>query len=153
MSALMSSTNWKINLISREKQLFIHYYLFIWNRLVNEERVLEVEIEQGMTDGLEQRFTAEGEPHTDGEPGDLRLRIQTAPHSIFERRGDDLYTNVTISLADALAGKLHCHHNHLNYCEITCEFRFRLWIRYWTLGWPQSSYRSWQSDLARCSYS
>jgi len=76
------------------------------NRLVNEERVLEVEIEQGMTDGSEQRFTAEGEPHTDGEPGDLRLRIQTAPHSIFERRGDDLYTNVTISLADALAGEL-----------------------------------------------
>nr|SVE74066.1 EOG090X02IK [Daphnia barbata] len=73
-------------------------------KLVNEERVLEVEIEQGMTDGSEQRFTAEGEPHTDGEPGDLRLRIQTVPHSIFERRGDDLYTNVTISLADALAG-------------------------------------------------
>nr|SVE91644.1 EOG090X02IK [Daphnia sinensis] len=72
-------------------------------RLVNEERVLEVEIEQGMTDGSEQRFTAEGEPHTDGEPGDLRLRIQTSPHSVFERRGDDLYTNVTISLADALA--------------------------------------------------
>jgi DnaJ family protein B protein 11 len=64
-----------------------------------------------MTDGSEQRFTAEGEPHTDGEPGDLRLRIQTAPHSIFERRGDDLYTNVTISLADALAGKL----THKNY--------------------------------------
>lgn len=64
-----------------------------------------MEIEQGMTDGAEQRFTAEGEPHTDGEPGDLRLRIQTSPHSIFERRGDDLYTNVTISLADALAGK------------------------------------------------
>ncbi|XP_059352705.1 EGF domain-specific O-linked N-acetylglucosamine transferase-like [Daphnia carinata] len=73
-------------------------------KLVNEERVLEVEIEQGMTDGSEQRFTAEGEPHTDGEPGDLRLRIQTSPHSVFERRGDDLYTNVTISLADALAG-------------------------------------------------
>lgn len=84
---------------------------FLFNfsiRLVNEERVLEVEIEQGMTDGQEQRFTAEGEPHMDGEPGDLRLRILTAPHSTFERRGDDLYTNVTISLADALAGKF-CH--------------------------------------------
>lgn len=58
-----------------------------------------------MTDGQEQRFTAEGEPHMDGEPGDLRLRIQTTPHPTFERKGDDLYTNVTISLADALAGK------------------------------------------------
>lgn len=72
--------------------------------MVNEERVLEIEIEQGMSDGQEQRFTAEGEPHMDGEPGDLRLRIQTSPHPQFERRGDDLYTNVTISLADALGG-------------------------------------------------
>lgn len=73
-------------------------------KMVNEERVLEIEIEQGMSDGQEQRFTAEGEPHMDGEPGDLRLRIQTSPHPQFERRGDDLYTNVTISLADALGG-------------------------------------------------
>lgn len=71
---------------------------------MNEERVLEIEVEQGMQDGQEQKFTAEGEPHTDGEPGDLRLRIQTTPHPVFERRGDDLYTNVTISLADALGG-------------------------------------------------
>lgn len=26
------------------------------------------------------------------------------PHPVFERRGDDLYTNVTISLTDALVG-------------------------------------------------
>jgi len=31
-------------------------------------------------------------------------RIQTIPHPIFERKGDDLYTNVTISLQDALLG-------------------------------------------------
>ncbi|KAI7697331.1 DnaJ -like protein subfamily B member 11 [Sarcoptes scabiei] len=73
-------------------------------RLANEEKTLEVEIEPGMEDGQEQRFIAEGEPHIDGEPGDLRLKIRTTPHSVFERRGDDLYTNVTISLVDALIG-------------------------------------------------
>lgn len=31
-------------------------------------------------------------------------RIRTLPHSVFERRGDDLYTNITISLQDALLG-------------------------------------------------
>lgn len=67
-------------------------------KLVNEERVLELEVEQGMVDGQETRFTAEGEPHLDGEPGDLILKIKTQPHPVFERRGDDLYTNVTISL-------------------------------------------------------
>uniref|UniRef100_A0A1L8DTS7 Putative molecular chaperone dnaj superfamily n=2 Tax=Nyssomyia neivai TaxID=330878 RepID=A0A1L8DTS7_9DIPT len=73
-------------------------------KLVNEERTLEVEVEAGMKDGQETRFVAEGEPHMDGEPGDLIIRIVTAPHEKFERRGDDLYTNVTISLQDALTG-------------------------------------------------
>merc|ERR1712210_39588 len=53
---------------------------------------------------METKFVAEGEPHVDGEPGDLILRIQTRPHPKFERRGDDLYTNVTVSLVDALNG-------------------------------------------------
>ncbi|XP_059473047.1 dnaJ homolog shv [Neocloeon triangulifer] len=73
-------------------------------KLVNEERILEVEVEPGMTDGQEQKFVAEGEPHLDGEPGDLILRIKTTPHAKFERRGDDLYTNITLSLQDALVG-------------------------------------------------
>lgn len=73
-------------------------------KLVNEERILEVEIETGVQDGHEQKFVAEGEPHLDGEPGDLILKIKQMPHSKFERKGDDLYTNVTISLQDALIG-------------------------------------------------
>ena len=94
-------------------------------KLVNEEKVLEVEIESGMQDGQEQRFIAEGEPHVDGEPGDLRLRIRTTPHSVFERRGDDLYTNVTISLIDALVGfqmnitHLDGHQVHIQRDKIT----------------------------------
>lgn len=73
-------------------------------KLVNEERLLEIEIESGMQDGQETKFVAEGEPHLDGEPGDLIIKIRTAPHPVFERKGDDLYTNVTISLQDALIG-------------------------------------------------
>lgn len=73
-------------------------------RLVNEERVLEIEVEAGMADGQETRFVAEGEPHMDGDAGDLVVRVVTQPHGRFERRGDDLYTNVTISLLDALVG-------------------------------------------------
>ena len=73
-------------------------------KIDTEQRTLEVEIEIGMRDGQEQRFVAEGEPHIDGEPGDLRVRIRTQPHPTFERRGDDLYTNITISLTDALTG-------------------------------------------------
>ncbi|KAA8593102.1 hypothetical protein FQN60_018557 [Etheostoma spectabile] len=73
-------------------------------KLVNEERTLEVEIEQGVRDEMEYPFIGEGEPHIDGEPGDLRFRIKVLKHPVFERRGDDLYTNVTISLVEALIG-------------------------------------------------
>lgn len=52
-------------------------------RLVNEERTLEFEIEPGMVDGQEHKFIGEGEPHIDGEPGDLIIKIKTMPHERF----------------------------------------------------------------------
>ncbi|XP_017475828.1 PREDICTED: dnaJ homolog subfamily B member 11 [Rhagoletis zephyria] len=73
-------------------------------KLVNEERTLEFEVEAGMVDGQETKFVAEGEPHLDGEPGDLIIKVLQTPHDRFQRKGDDLYTNVTISLQDALIG-------------------------------------------------
>ncbi|MCL4124062.1 UNVERIFIED_CONTAM: hypothetical protein GTU68_059006 [Idotea baltica] len=49
-------------------------------KLVNEERTLEFEIEPGMVDGQEHTFIGEGEPHIDGDPGDLVIKIKTMPH-------------------------------------------------------------------------
>jgi DnaJ family protein B protein 11 len=57
-----------------------------------------------MDNGQEIRFAGEGEPHIEGEPGDLIFKVRVQPHNIFERRGLDLYTNVTISLVQALSG-------------------------------------------------
>ena len=71
---------------------------------MNEERQLEIEIEPGMINGQEIKFVHEGEPHVDGEPGDLIFKIKALVHEKFERRGNDLYTNLTISLEDALVG-------------------------------------------------
>lgn len=94
-------------------------------RFVNEEHPLEFEVEPGMMDGMEHRFVSEGEPHVDGEPGDLVLQIRSYPHSRFERRGDDLYTNVTVSLVDALSGfemdieHLDGHHVHVSREKVT----------------------------------
>ncbi|VDK63820.1 unnamed protein product, partial [Anisakis simplex] len=53
---------------------------------------------------VKQVFAGEGEPHIEGDPGDLKFKLQIQKHPIFERRGMDLYTNVTISLQDALNG-------------------------------------------------
>eukprot|EP00731_Ephydatia_muelleri_P019954 Em0012g779a len=73
-------------------------------QFVNEEKILEIEIEPGMRDGYQYPFVSEGEPHVDGQPGDLIFVIKTQKHATFERRGDNLHTNVTISLRDALVG-------------------------------------------------
>ena len=45
-----------------------------------EEKQLEIEIEPGMRDGQVYPFVAEGEPHLDGEPGDLKFRIRQQKH-------------------------------------------------------------------------
>ncbi|XP_058082872.1 dnaJ protein ERDJ3B [Magnolia sinica] len=63
-----------------------------------------VDIEKGMQDGQEVVFYEDGEPVIDGEPGDLKFRIKTAPHDRFRREGNDLHTTVTISLLQALVG-------------------------------------------------
>ena len=43
-------------------------------------------------------------PSAAGEHGDLHVVLRTQPHPTFERRGDGLLANVTISLLDALVG-------------------------------------------------
>ncbi|CAI4226572.1 unnamed protein product [Auanema sp. JU1783] len=89
-------------------------------KLVQETKTLEVEVEVGADDGHEQVFVGEGEPHIEGEPGDLKFRIQIQKHPRFERRGDDLYTNVTISLEDALNG-FTMEIEHLDGHKVTVE--------------------------------
>lgn len=63
-----------------------------------------VDIEKGMQDGQEVTFYEDGEPMIDGEAGDLRFRIHTAPHDVFRREGNDLHATVTITLVQALVG-------------------------------------------------
>ncbi|TYI69351.1 hypothetical protein E1A91_D08G149200v1 [Gossypium mustelinum] len=63
-----------------------------------------IDIEKGMQDGQEVVFYEDGEPIVDGEPGDLKFRIRTAPHDRFRREGDDLHATVTITLVQALVG-------------------------------------------------
>ncbi|GLU07290.1 hypothetical protein SLE2022_242540 [Rubroshorea leprosula] len=65
---------------------------------------ITVDIEKGMQDGEEVVFYDDGEPKIDGEPGDLKFRIRTAPHNRFRREVNDLHTTVTVTLVEALVG-------------------------------------------------
>lgn len=92
------------------------------HRLVNEERTLEVEIEQGVRDEMEYPFIGEGkskwsliifvfqvlpvanifyvtigEPHIDGEPGDLRFRIKVLKYEKPVFSCVPVFCNTTLS--------------------------------------------------------
>ena len=56
-------------------------------------RTVDVRIPAGVNDGSRVRVAGEGESGSDGgAAGDLYLRVRIRPHPVFERKGDDLYT-------------------------------------------------------------
>ena len=68
-------------------------------------RRLEVKIPPGAKDGSRIRMSGEGAPgRAGGNKGDLYLIVRILPHKLFERKGDDLYTDVSVPLATAILG-------------------------------------------------
>ncbi|MBI4085606.1 MAG: molecular chaperone DnaJ [Candidatus Liptonbacteria bacterium] len=73
---------------------------------VNGERKIQVDILPGVQDSQIIKVKGVGEAGELGTPtGDLYVRIKTLPHSIFERRGDDLVVKKEIKVTDLLLGK------------------------------------------------
>lgn len=72
--------------------------------LEREKEHMTLHVPAGAPEDYTHTFFEEGEPIVDGEPGDLIVRVRSLPHPVFERRGDGLLANVTISLLDALVG-------------------------------------------------
>jgi len=69
-----------------------------------EEDTVEIEIQRGMPDGQVLFLEGEGEQSADGPPGDLKFVLHELPHPVFDRKAENLFLNVTISLQDALTG-------------------------------------------------
>jgi DnaJ-class molecular chaperone len=68
-------------------------------------RRLEVKIPAGVTDGSRIRMAGEGGPGFGGAPnGDLYLVVSLLPSPTFERKGDDLYVNVSVPLHVLMLG-------------------------------------------------
>jgi DnaJ-class molecular chaperone len=68
-------------------------------------RRLEVKIPAGVRDGSRIRRAGEGVPgRAEGSKGDLYLVVKVLPHKLFERKGDDLYAEVSVPLATAMLG-------------------------------------------------
>jgi molecular chaperone DnaJ len=72
---------------------------------VRQEKILAIKIPAGVDDGMRLRVSGEGEAGMLGGPhGDLYVVLRVREHPFFERRGNDLYCTIPISVAQATLG-------------------------------------------------
>ena len=66
---------------------------------------IDVRIPAGVANGGRVRVPGKGNSGTMSAPaGDLYLRVVVRPHEFFERRGDDLYTKIPVTVSEATLG-------------------------------------------------
>ena len=66
---------------------------------------IQVKIPPGVDNGSKIRVAGEGQPGIGGAPrGDLFLVISVKPDPLYERKGDDLYTDIDVDLVKAMLG-------------------------------------------------
>jgi len=72
---------------------------------VRRAETIDVRIPAGVQTGSRVRVPGHGNAGTHGTPpGDLYFIIEAKPHPYFQRRGDDLYTVVPITVSEAALG-------------------------------------------------
>lgn len=72
---------------------------------VRRSESIDVRIPAGVASGGRVRVPGKGNAGSMGAPaGDLYLRVVVRPHDFFERRGNDLYTKVPVTVAEASLG-------------------------------------------------
>jgi len=72
---------------------------------VRRTETIDVRIPAGVANGARVRVPGKGNSGTMGAPpGDLYLRVIVKPHEFFERRGNDLYTKIPVTVSEATLG-------------------------------------------------
>src|SRR3989338_1282967 len=72
--------------------------------VLRREEEISVVIPPGIRDGEMIRMSGMGEAASRGATGDLYIKVNVAPHSIFKREGNDLVMPLNLKLSDALLG-------------------------------------------------
>ena len=66
---------------------------------------IKVKIPEGVADGQTIRLRGKGSHGSSGAPpGDLNVLVHVRPHPFFERKGDDVYINLPITIGEAVKG-------------------------------------------------
>jgi molecular chaperone DnaJ len=72
---------------------------------VSEPESLDVRIPAGVQDGFRVRVAGKGNAGAHGGArGDLYIVTKVAPHPFFDRKGDDIYTTIPVTIAEAALG-------------------------------------------------
>ncbi len=72
---------------------------------VPHTETIDVRIPAGVANGGRVRVPGKGNAGTMGAPaGDLYLAVAVKPHDFFERRGNDLYTKIPVTISEATLG-------------------------------------------------
>src|ERR1700723_1212863 len=72
---------------------------------IRRTETIDVRIPAGVASGSRVRVPGKGNAGTMGAPpGDLYLRVEVKPHPFFERRGNDLWVKVPVTVAEATLG-------------------------------------------------
>jgi molecular chaperone DnaJ len=72
---------------------------------VRRVETIDVRIPAGVADGGRVRVPGKGNAGTAGAtPGDLYLHVKVKAHLFFERRGNDLYTEIPVTISEATLG-------------------------------------------------
>ncbi len=73
--------------------------------VVEKDRRLKVKVPAGVETGTRLRLAGEGDAgQKGGGPGDLYVFVGVRPHAVFQRRGNDVFVEVTLDFAQAALG-------------------------------------------------
>jgi DnaJ family protein A protein 2 len=61
-------------------------------------------VDKGSPNGEKYVFHGESDEHPDREPGDVIIVVNEQPHTLFKRKGADLFMEKTVTLLEALTG-------------------------------------------------
>lgn len=71
---------------------------------ITQKDKFKLAIKPGSMSGDTIRVPRGGDQHPDADPGDLVVHLLVSDHPVFARKGDDLHTELVVSLTEALLG-------------------------------------------------
>jgi len=72
---------------------------------IREKKKIKLKIPPGIEDGARLRVSGGGHAGINGGPnGDLYVTVKIRPHPVFQRKGDDIYSEVSLHFLQAILG-------------------------------------------------